>query len=90
MDNNEGPGFREIPSQRQRVCGNCQYHKRAAWKCGHTEVTHNYSCTHPEVRGGSRISPFTEGREIAFNSSETPSTPDWCYFLQHHKNQDNG
>ena len=79
----EGPEIREIPSQRQRVCGNCKYHHKERWVCGHNYVTDNYSCHHPDFLDNSRYSfAFGEGREIAFNSRETPSTPSWCPFLQ--------
>lgn len=80
MNKNEGPEFREFPARRQQVCGDCKYHKKERWMCGHDRVTDNYSCAHPDVKA--KVSLFGEGRVIAFNSSETPSTPDWCPFLQ--------
>lgn len=81
-DKNEGPEFREIPSQRLRVCGDCKYHKKDRMMCGHDYVTDNYSCTHPDfkdyLRGGNI---FGAGKMIAFDSRETPNTPEWCPFL---------
>lgn len=80
---NEGPEFREIPSQRQRVCGDCKYHHKERWMCGHDYVTDNYSCSHPEASNAGINSILgMDGRPIAFNSSETPTTPDWCPFLK--------
>lgn len=75
----EGPEFMEIPSQRQRVCGDCKYHMREAWMRGQKYCTDNYRCIHPDFADESML--FGQGREIAFNSSETPSTPSWCPFL---------
>ena len=80
MENNqEGPSMREIPSQRQRVCGDCKYHRKERWMCGHKTVTDNFYCMHPDV-----TVKFLdhEGRTIAFDSEETPSTPEWCPFLK--------
>lgn len=78
---NEGPEFREIPSHRQRVCGDCKYHKKQRMMCGHDYVTDNYSCVHPDVDEKYHSVIFGEGRSIAFNSRVTPSTPNWCPFL---------
>jgi hypothetical protein len=79
----EGPTIREIPSQRQQVCGDCKYHQRDRWFCGSDYVTDNYSCLHPDFADEKRYSfAFGNGREIAFNSRETPSTPSWCPFLK--------
>jgi len=78
----EGPELREIPSQRQRVCGDCKYHRKERWMCGHDHVTDNYSCVHPDfMKDFKFVSNFREGRSIAFNSRETPPTPSWCPFL---------
>lgn len=76
----EGPEFREIPSYRQRVCGDCKYHKKERWMCGSDRVTYNYSCMHPDIR--QPILGITDARTIAFNVSEVPTTPEWCPFLQ--------
>ena len=78
----EGPEFREIPSQRFRVCGDCKYHKVQRMMCGHDYVTDNYTCTHPDAVKDIFPSIFAEGRTIAFNSRETPATPEWCPFLK--------
>ena len=80
-NNQEGPSMREIPSQRQRVCGDCKFHVKERWMCGHRRVTDNYSCTHPDL-GIAQEFIFSSGRTIAFNSEETPSTPEWCPFLK--------
>jgi hypothetical protein len=83
MTDQEGPQMREIPSQRQRVCGDCKYHKKDRWMCGHDHVTDNYSCTHPEFTNPANPNiVMGGGRQIAFNSRETPSTPSWCPFLK--------
>jgi hypothetical protein len=82
----EGPEFREIPSQRQQVCGDCKYHKKDRMMCGHDYVTDNYSCIHPDVISEKPfINILGEGRSIAFNSRETPPTPGWCPFLTSNK-----
>lgn len=84
--NQEGPEFREIPSQRQRVCGDCKYHRKKRWMCGQNYVTDNYSCEHPDFNSALHQGIMGEsGRSIAFNSAETPSTPSWCPFLTEHK-----
>lgn len=83
--NQEGPEFREIPSQRQRVCGDCKYHRKQRWMCGHDYVTDNYNCAHPNFTK-TPTGFFGPGRSIAFDSAETPSTPDWCPFLTDHIN----
>lgn len=78
----EGPSMREIPSQRQRVCGDCKYHVIQAWMRGQRHSTDNYSCKHPDFNTALYSGLMGEGRSIAFNSSETPSTPSWCPFLK--------
>lgn len=84
--NQEGPEFREIPSQRQRVCGDCKYHLKRRWMCGRNYVTDNYSCQPPDFNTALHGNVLGEnGRSIAFNSAETPSTPSWCPFLTDHK-----
>lgn len=84
MSNEEkqsGPEMINLPMQRKRVCGGCQYHDRQRMVCGHDYVTNNYKCLHPDVeREGSSI--FGPGRMIAYNSREEPSTPAWCPFLK--------
>lgn len=81
-EKNEGPEFREIPSRRQQICGDCKYHNVQRFMCGHDYVTDNYSCTHPEAdKNGLESVLGQKGRTIAFNSRETPSTPHWCPFL---------
>lgn len=82
MEQKEGPEFRDIPAHRQQVCGDCKYHNRQAWMRGQTDSTDNYSCTHPEANRNTGPSICGPGRLIAFDSSETPTTPDWCPFLK--------
>lgn len=82
-ESKEGPTLREIPSQRQRVCGDCKYHKKDRMMCGHDFVTDNYSCTHPDFKEETKMGNILgAGKMIAFNSRETPSTPHWCPFLK--------
>ena len=78
----EGPSMRELPSQRQRVCGDCKYHRVQRWMCGHKSVTDNYYCEHPDVQDALFSVLGEKGRIIAFNSEDTPSTPEWCPFLK--------
>lgn len=81
QEKKEGPEFKEIPSQKQHVCGDCKYHKKQRWVCGHDHVTDNYSCNHPNFNTALQYGIIGEGRSIVFNSSETPPTPSWCPFL---------
>jgi hypothetical protein len=82
IEKKEGPEMREIPSQRQQVCGDCKYHHKERWVCGHDFVTDNYSCAHPDVIRKYNDGMFGHNKGIAFNSRETPSTPSWCPFLK--------
>lgn len=77
MSKHEGPTIENIPAHSRQVCRGCVYLDRFGHYMGHTRVTHNYFCIHPDHKNEQGFMGH-KGKEIAFDSEQMPTTPDWC------------
>lgn len=79
----EGFTITTIPARHEKTCTGCKYLQVSAMLRGSKYNTNNYNCTHKDAPQILNIMKAN----IAYNSQEHPTPPDFCPFL---KNTTNG